>query len=129
MIIPGEWFVVFKKKSFLRWANWMPGRFKHCFCFAFVPELQCWVFVEFAALSGTSIGLVKNDEADPWLAEASREAAVVRIAARMGKGWGMGLYCVPLTAHTIGLSSCALLPDGLFRDCLAQGGELVIAGD
>lgn len=129
MIIPREWFVVFKQKSKLRWCNWVPGRFKHCFCIAFIVEMQCWIFVEFAALSGTAVAFLKNDEADDLLAEVCADAVVVKMPAAMTKGWGWGLWCVPLTAHVIGLRSCALLPDGLFRDCMASGGEIVIAGD
>lgn len=129
MIIPCEWFVVFKKKSMMRWANWAPGKFKHCFAMTFIAEQQIWVFVEFAALSGTAVSICANGEADGWLAEASRDAVVVKMPAGLAKGWPLGLWCVPLTAHVIGLKSSALLPDGLFRDCMANGGEIVIAGD
>jgi hypothetical protein len=129
MVIPSEWFVVFKRKSAMRWANWVPGKFKHCLAMTFIAERQAWLFVEFAALSGTAVSICANDGADDWLAEASRDAVVVKVPAGMSKGWAWGLWCVPLTAHVIGLRSSALLPDGLFRDCMANGGEIVIAGD
>lgn len=129
MIIPQEWFVVFKYKSALRWCNWIPGRFHHCFAMAYIEELKSWVFVEFAPLAGAAIAFCPDTEVNEWLGEASRDAVVVKMPARMTRGWYCGLWCVPLTAHVIGLKSCALLPDGLFRDCLRQGGEIVIAGD
>jgi hypothetical protein len=129
IIIPEEWFVVFKRKSKFRWLNWMPGRFKHCFAMAYVEERKCWLFVEFAALSGSAVTLCPDEDADWFLGDASADAVIVKMPARMVKGVGLGLWCVPLTAHVIGLKSCALLPDGLFRDCMANGGEIVIAGD
>jgi hypothetical protein len=129
VIVPAEWFVVFKKKSKLRWVNWVPGRFKHCFAMAFIAEIQCWAFVEFAATAGSTVALLPNDQADDWLAEAMSDAVVVKYKAGAVQGAGWGLWCVPLTAHVIGVSSCALLPDGLFRDVMRNGGEVVISGD
>ena len=129
IIIPEEWFVVFKKKSQTPWVNWIPGRFKHCFAMAFVPELQCWLFVEFAFKSGTAVALLPNAHADAWLGEACEDAVVVGIHAGMARGVGLGLWCVPAIAHIIGLNSCALRPDGLFRDCLRNGGRVIIPGD
>ena len=130
MIIPSEWFVVFKTKSKLRWVNWLPGRFKRCLCFAFVREMQCWVFVEYAVMSGSMVALLPDANADRWLGEVCRDAVVVKVRAGMvQKGLCRGLWPVPLTGHVIGLKSRALLPDRLFRDCLAQGGEIVVTGD
>ena len=128
MIIPRHWFVVFKKKSKLGWANWVPSKFKHCFCLAFIEEMQSWVVVEFAAQSGSMVAFVADSEASDILTAACDDAVVLKVVSRATKGWGWGLWCVPLTAQLIGIPSCALRVDGLFRDCMRNGGEIIANG-
>ena len=130
MIIPQEWLVVFKTTSKTRWVNWIPGRFKRCYCMAFIAEFKCWLIVEHALMSGSMVALLPDMGADRWLGEICRDAVVVKVRAGMvQKGLCRGFWPVPLTAHVIGLKSRALLPDRLFRDCLASGGEIVVTGD
>jgi hypothetical protein len=122
-MIAREWLIAFSTTSENRFAMKMPGQFKHCMCFARIDEH--WVFVEYARRPGGAIAVVPDSEADPWLAEAQDGATVLKVKQGYEvPPWPL-LWCVPLTAYIVGIGSSALRPDAFFRDCVANGAELV----
>lgn len=126
---PKDWFVVFQEYSPRRWIRWLArGRFKHVSVFGVVDRANSWVFYDFN-LDRSRVYVVSNHEADIAIGHFIGDATVVRMARPIGReaevnlrpGW----WCVPAVAHILGLRSCALRPDALFRQCLAQGGEII----
>lgn len=126
---PKDWYVVFDPVASAKWIDWLAcGRFKHVSCFGFVERAQTWVFFDFQ-LDRSRLYVVGNHEADILIGAYSTGKTVVRMATPLipdySKNWTTGLWCVPAVAHILGLKTCALRPDALFRQCLAQGGEII----
>lgn len=126
---PKDWFVVFQENTPKWWIRWLArGRFKHVSVFGVVERANSWVFYDFN-LDRARVYVVPNHEADIAIGHFIDDATVVRMARPIGReaevnlrpGW----WCVPAVAHILGLRSCALRPDTLFRQCLAQGGEII----
>jgi hypothetical protein len=124
---PATWAVCFARKCVT--AAFLPiGTYKHVRAFGVVEPINTWVFFD-PAFKRTSIRLARGDAARELVREFIFDAAVIQIAARERTrrppifGW-----CTPAVAHLLGLSSGALRPDALFRQCLRQGGELLADG-
>ena len=127
---PREWFVVFHRDStrpvfnFLAW-----GRFKHVSAFGQVPITGDWVFYDFLT-ARMRVLVVPDDKSNVFLAHFANMGTILRMPApniederiRLKPGY----WCVPAVAHLLGLSTCALRPDTLFRHCLANGGVIVV---
>lgn len=126
---PKDWFVVFTEESDKWWIRWLArGRFKHVSCFGYVERAYSWVFYDFY-LDRARISVVNDHEANALIGHYSSSGTVVRMARPIGReaevNLRSGWWCVPAVAHIIGLKSCALRPDALFRQCLANGGEII----
>lgn len=126
---PTDWFVAFHPDSPHWWVRALAcGRFKHVSVMGFVERAQAWVLFDFQ-MDRSRVLIVGNHEADPVLAYFSGENTIVRMARPIGRelnlNMSVGLWCVPAAAHILGLKSCALRPDALFRQCLANGGEII----
>lgn len=126
---PKEWFIVFHDHSPTWWIKWLAcGRFKHVSIFGKVDRSASWIFYDFH-LNKAHIMVVGDWEADAALGFFADQGTVVRFPRMFGdaKGFAMrpGWWCVPAVAHILGIKSCALRPDALFRQCLAKGGEIV----
>lgn len=126
---PKDWFVVFYEDSPKWWIRWLSGgRFKHVCVFGTVPRANAWVFYDFN-LDRSRIYVVADYESDIAIGHFIENATVVRMARPIGRevevnlrpGW----WCVPAVAHIVGIRGSALRPDALFRQCLAQGGEII----
>jgi hypothetical protein len=126
---PKDWFVVFSEHTDKWWIRCLArGKYKHVSCFGYVDRAYSWVFYDFY-LDRARVMLVGDHEVAPILGYFSDMGTVVRMARPIGReaevnirsGW----WCVPAVAHIIGLKSCALRPDALFRQCLANGGEII----
>lgn len=80
-------------------------------------------------LDRARISVVNDHEANALIGHYSSSGTVVRMARPIGReaevNFRSGWWCVPAVAHIIGLKSCALRPDALFRQCLANGGEII----
>lgn len=125
-----EWFLVFRQSTTDEMALVLTQgrRFKHVACFGFIPAIGCWLFHDWDT-AGTRLIVVPDEDADPFLARMQDDAVVVRFVTptwRVEDSLKPGFWCVTSVAHLTGVKSCALQPDDLFRDCLADGGEIVV---
>lgn len=122
--VPVYWYLAFSTVPFRWWMKFMPGRFKHVMAFAPLPELGLWVFID-AGHDMTEVAVVPDGEAEIFLAGVAR-MAVVRIACgRRARLPRWGYWCTAMAGHLVGLGPCALRPDSLYRQCLANGGVLI----
>lgn len=126
---PKEWFVVFAEDSPKWWIRWLAcGRFKHVSCFGKVERSGSWVFYDFH-LDRAHVFVVGDWEADRLIGHYAGMGTVVRFPRLLADDRPInlrpGLWCVPAIAHILGIRSCALRPDALFRQILARGGEIV----
>jgi hypothetical protein len=133
MFEPSNWFVTFHELSERRWVNWLSwGRYKHVSAFGYCAMAQCWVFVDVLA-SRMRVRLASDDLADRLIAAESASGMVLKMPPvdvdRKPLRLKPLLYCVPATAHLLGLPMGALRPDALFRQCLAHGGKPVSNDD
>lgn len=128
---PRVWYLVFTRRTAVWWWRLLPGRFKHVSCIAAVPEIGGWIVVD-PAYDRTDVAVVPDDSVDAvFLALSQPGTEIVRMPVLGGPSriprWGM--WCTALAGHLVGLSPCALRPDGLLRQCLANGGELIHGTD
>jgi len=125
-IDPPRWIVVFGRSN-ISWINRLvPGRYKHVRAYAYLPGLKAWLFYE-VHLYRTAI-VVAPDNRDtlarimwPFVKDCDLVSVPRQECERMRLpilGW-----CVPAIRHLLGVPGGALLPDALYRDCLAAGGQ------
>jgi hypothetical protein len=128
-IEPEVWFVVFHTKAATPFLSRLPiGWFKHVSAFAYVHGAGCWLIYD-VQLEGTrTIILPDNPATLDFIAGYTEGCAVLHMRRRTdARIWfRFGFWCVPAMKHLLGLSSSALLPDALFRDCLRAPGTKVI---
>lgn len=127
---PQQWIIVFDRSCKTQWVNRMPiGKYKHVRAFGYVAEAQAWIFYD-VSLYDTSIFLACDAHAKAlikaWLADADAIGMPALPPRRAAPR--LGFWCVQAVKHLIGLRSGALRPDTLWRDCLANGGEIVANG-
>lgn len=126
---PINWLLVFSPSTTIRWIDRvLPGRFKHVMACAYATEAKAWVFYEVTLLR-TQIFVMPEAAGDRFFAGrlADHGTGVLRIGRQNGH-WSrgrIGTWCVPAVKRLIGLRSGALRPDGLWRDCVAAGAEIV----
>lgn len=126
--VPVYWYLAFSENGHRLWERLIPGRFKHVLAFAPLPELGLWVFVD-PGHDKTEIAVVPDEQADIFLGITAK-MTVLRMPCRAGSRlprWGY--WCTALVGHLVGLGSCALRPDSLYRQCLANGGVLIDGRD
>lgn len=127
---PIEWFVSFTREYDRKWVKWLAcGEFRHVTAFGYVKAAGVWVFYDFMA-SRTRILTVTDHKANLLLGEQAKTGVVVRMPTPVVSDnrpkLKLGLWCVPAVAHLLGLSTCALRPDGLLKHCLDNGGTIVV---
>jgi hypothetical protein len=125
---PTHWMLVFWPRAAKDWVNrWVPGRFKHVSAIGYVARTQMWLFYDIQ-LPRTVIVAVPQDHGGELVAgRFMTNNAVLQMPVNLaGRRWGvMTPWCVGGIKHLIGLKSCALTPDGLWRDCIANGAEVL----
>jgi hypothetical protein len=127
---PSVWFVVFHRDSDIKLARWLSfGRYKHVSAFGYVEATNNWTFFSF--LSGRiRILSVSNEQADRLIGFYSSSGCVVRMPAPDLHDKRLRLKpvftCVQSVAHLLGLGGCALRPDAFLRQCLCNGGSIVV---
>lgn len=128
---PLTWLVLFQSSTSRRWIDRLvPGRFKHVMAFGWVEKAKAWVSYD-VQLGRTHILLMAEADGEKKIGEAfgrDADAALLRCAVRLSprpRLMPSGFWCVPAIKHLLGLRSGALRPDALWRDCLAQGAEIV----
>ena len=127
---PEEWFVVFSRSNSRWWARWLAmGRYSHVSAFGEVKSAGIWLFFE-VFVGRTQVLAVPDDRVDVVLGEMARGTTIVRMPPQRIRDDRVrlkpGFWCVPAVAHLLGLSSCALRPDRLLAQCLANGGTIVV---
>jgi hypothetical protein len=122
---PIHWNVCFCRTGFHPWLDrLLPGEFKHVRAFGYVPLEDTWIFVD-SNLAGVTVraaragSAVLNSLIAAWIADCE----VILMPQREYRRLLPGLYCVGLIKRLIGSPSGALLPSGLYRHCLANGGK------
>jgi hypothetical protein len=127
---PTHWQLCFSRKSATACANFLPiGKYKHVRAFGCVPEINTWIFFD-PSFSRTSIRVARGDAAHELIREFLYAADVIQMPVRDRAGapplFG---WCAPAVAHLLGLRCGALrgalVPDTLWRQCLANGGRLI----
>ncbi|MGL4297118.1 MAG: hypothetical protein ACRCTG_15505 [Aestuariivirga sp.] len=136
---PEFWFAAFHEAAETPWVRWVPGRFKHVSAVGYFREAKSWVVLD-PSILGTRLLIFADTDAGlnalgAWLDNAlvlrmpalsqDLDAMKARGVAKLGLG-RLGFWCVPAVRHLLGIPSRALLPDGLLRDCLANGGTVAL---
>ena len=105
---------------------WMPGRYGHVSIFdRHDDDPPTWVLIE-VARGGVEITPVwRAGELDDVLSTLSRECTIVRFERRQMPAFLSPLTCVSFARHYSGVPSRALFPDGLLRDLLRNGAEVI----
>lgn len=126
VIEPERWIVAFHKTSKFWWVRWLAaGAYKHVSAFAFLPLVKLWVYYD-VTLAGTKVLVLPDSKsAEDWIAARTADADLVSIKRQDRRPSLAPFYCVSAIKSLIGLRSSALRPEGLFRDCLAAGAELI----
>lgn len=124
---PAVWNIVFNREAASWWSSLVPGRFKHVRAYAFLPAQKLWLFYD-VHFGGTDIAVVP-DGPDAIRAiysfigpEGRSEIVSVRRLPRRRRWLPLANWCTPALRHLTGLPGSALLPDGFYRECLANGG-------
>jgi len=106
----------------------VPGRFKHVSLVGLCPFSRVWVGLD-TAIDQTRVWVWKDSDAavgplGAWMADAlvvtmpAPELLPQRARVR-------GLFsCVSAAAHVLGIAG-AVRPDGLLRECLRNGGQII----
>jgi hypothetical protein len=102
----------------------IPGRFKHVRAFGYVPLDGVWVFVDWT-LKGMVIRAApdQSQTADNLIRAWIDGCDLVQVDNGSRMRALPGFYCVGAMKRLTGVPSGALLPDGLWRDCLKFGGK------
>lgn len=125
---PLSWLLVFEPRTTWPWLDRLvPGRFKHVCAFGWVEATKSWLHFD-VELGRTRLLALPADAGELLVAAklcvpgtgalrvpVNERARLVPVA-----GW-----CVPAMRHLVGLRSGALLPIGLWRDCIASGAEVI----
>lgn len=125
---PSMWFLIFTERADRRWVRWLAaGRFAHVLAFGWVPDQRAWLVYE-VTMNRTRVAVMPDcPGSDERIAEL--RAGNVTLAMKPAEGrapWmRLGFWCVPAMAHLLGLSRRPLRPDALYRQCLAEGAEVV----
>lgn len=126
---PTQWVLCFSRQAATTWANYLPiGKYKHVRAFGFVAAINTWVFYD-PGLNRAAISVARGDAAATLMEAFLYDADAVQIPAVHRERWAprFGGWCVPAIKHLTGISSSALRPDALFRDCLRYGRALTAA--
>jgi len=128
---PSRWFVGFIDSEVPRPWYWLtrPG-FRHCFCFYYMPERDCWWFLEWTAYR-LHIEPLVGDQIDAifYLLRTKGTCVVIDCedlppAANHGTA---PIYCVSWVKQLLGLRGFILTPYQLFRALKRYGGDIIYA--
>jgi hypothetical protein len=127
LIVP-EWTLVFCKKRGPWWVRLLAwGRYNHVKAVAYLPTMRAWLFYD-VKFHGTRLMLAHEDELgirgflQAYL-DDSDTIAMPRLPVPKRAAPQLGFWCTLAMKHLIGISTSALRPDRLWRDCLAAGGK------
>ncbi len=123
---PLVWNVVFNREAGSGWARWVPGRYKHVRAYAFIPKTRTWLFYD-VSFSGARLFAVP-DGPDAKAAiysfigpEGVSDIVAVKVLPPRHRHFPWSNWCTSALRHLLNLPGGALLPDGFYRECLANG--------
>lgn len=121
---PAVWVLAFHRETKIWWLRWV-GRYKHVCAYAFLPRQKLWLFYE-VSTDPTRITVIPDGAEREKLALFTGGADLMAVrcqGARPKLRRRFAFTCVAAMRDLLGLDSGALLPSGLWRDCLAAGGQ------
>jgi len=124
---PRRWTVVFHRKAENRFFDLIAmGHFKHCSAFAWLPELEIWVFYDVGFRLTRLTHIADGQFARATIGNLCQGNATVTIEARHdGLPWiRWGLFCTTAVAHLVGIRCVSPRPDALYHRLIALGGDL-----
>jgi hypothetical protein len=122
-----RWTVVFHRKAENRFFSAIAcGRFKHVSAFAWLPELEIWVFYDVGFRRTRLVHMADGQFAKATIGNLCQGNATVTMEARTDAlplmRWG--LFCTTAIAHLVGIRCVSPRPDALYRRMIALGGDL-----
>ena len=127
LIVP-NWTLVFCKNPGRWWVRLLGwGRYNHVKAFAYLPTMRAWLFYD-VKFHGTRLMLAHEDDPGTraFLHDYLNNCDTIempRLPVRKRSGPQPGFWCTLAMKHLIAISTSALRPDRLWRDCLAAGGK------
>lgn len=125
------WFVVFFRVAQFRWANRVPGPFKHVAAVGWSEACRTWVVYDVTLLCTRVYvfpdGPLGWPEIERWLGDA----AVLRVTRgdhRLSLRARLGFWCVPAIRHLVRSRCGALTPTGFYHGLIAEGATIVRHG-
>lgn len=121
---PARWLLCFTGRSELWWINLIPGRFKHVRAFSYTSQTDCWMFYD--PCLRTALFTARGEAARSLMLAWSRGAVVLAMAPLADRHLRLSPFsCVTAIASLMCLPGGALRPDGLYRQCLRHGAQIV----
>lgn len=127
-----RWWLAFHvKQGYWRYERLIPGRFSHVSAFAYLSGPKVWLLVENSPRTQSRIAIWPDASDDPTmppqLAEWTTHCSILRAEVRQRQGFRLkiGFWCVTAVKDLLGSSSRALSPEGLWRDLIREGADLV----
>lgn len=128
---PKEWNVIFYRSSPSRLVRLLAvGTFKHVSALGYVSGTDMWVHVN-VSMGRMTVNVFPNSMLDRIMGPLTLNTDVLifepeksDLKLRVRAGW----WCVPTVAQLLGIRSCALRPDRLYRQCLNHGAQIIVKG-
>jgi hypothetical protein len=124
---PARWILAFQRTTKSRLVRLLAcGTYQHVMAFGYVAEVDHWIFFDWKA-SLVDIMVARGDHATQLTDQYTRDADLLGMEAKPSPGYGLrfGWWCVPAIRHLVGIGGGALRPDALWRDCIAQGADIL----
>ena len=125
---PPLWILVFSRHTKIWWIRLLAcGRYKHVKAFAYVPGMDIYLFFDWSLdragiVAAPNTAETVNGYLAKFIADADLMAAPQRGRERRIPRFGI-FSCVTAVKHLIGVRCPAMRPDGLWRYCIAAGGQ------
>lgn len=122
------WNVVFLSRDRESWWDLLTRRqYRHVVAYGYSAATDSWILVD-PRLSHTGVLTLSHDQIDRWFgAHAAQITSVVRVTVQDGRRrsrW-LGYWCSTSIKSLVGSRSSAFTPEGLRRDLLRDGAEIV----
>jgi len=129
------WFLAFHKKCLSPfWQRVIPGKYKHVNAFGWSERAQVWVYYD-CGFHGTRVivcppGPKADQQLERWMAGAD----VLRVSQKLKRERPIYAFrffhlCTTAMRHLCDISGGALLPDGLWVDCLRENAKVIFHDD
>jgi hypothetical protein len=132
-VIEPNWILLFSKKRGRWWVRLLAcGRYHHVKAIAYLPAMRAWLFYD-VKFNGTRLMLAP--EGDPGTRGFLHDyldgcdlVAMPRLPVPKRVAPHAGFWCTLAMKHLVGIRTCALRPDRLWRDSVAAGGRFCEIG-